>query len=144
MLDFNTPCPSCQRINRVPVDRVSDLATCGKCKSYLFDGMPIEGTEKNIDALLQSKQPVVIDFWAPWCNPCVGFSPIFSDVAKERITHVRFVKINTETQQSLGAKYQIRSIPTIMVFKGGRQVDVMNGAMPKSQFDQWLNQSLAK
>ncbi|WP_104402127.1 thioredoxin TrxC [Vibrio penaeicida] len=144
MSSFNTPCPSCRGVNRVPVERVSDLATCGKCKSHLFDGSPIEGTENNVDALLQSDQPVVIDFWAPWCNPCVGFAPVFSDVAEERKGNVRFVKVDTEAQQNLGAKYQIRSIPTVMVFKNGKRVDVINGALPKSQFDQWLNQALVK
>lgn len=93
---------------------------------------------------MQSTQPVVIDFWAPWCNPCVGFAPIFSDVAEERKGQVRFVKIDTESQQNLAAKFQIRSIPTIMVFKNGQRVDVINGALPKSQFDQWLNQALNK
>ncbi|BCL72685.1 Thioredoxin-2 [Vibrio nigripulchritudo SO65] len=144
MSSFNSRCPSCQGVNRVPLERVSDAATCGKCKSHLFDGAPIEGTEQNIDALLQSDQPVVVDFWAPWCNPCVGFAPVFSDVAQERKGNVRFVKIDTEAQQNLGAKYQIRSIPTVMVFKGGKRVDVINGALPKSQFDQWLNQALFK
>ncbi|QTG97774.1 thioredoxin TrxC, partial [Vibrio furnissii] len=85
-----------------------------------------------------------VDFWAPWCNPCVGFAPIFSDVAEARKGQVRFVKIDTESQQNLAAKFQIRSIPTIMVFKNGQRVDVINGALPKSQFDQWLNQALNK
>ncbi len=144
MSTFTTRCPSCHGLNRVPEERVSETPNCGKCQTPLLDGAPIEGTEQNLTALLQSTQPVVIDFWAPWCNPCVGFSPIFSDAAVERSGHVRFVKLNTEEQQNLAAHYQIRSIPTVMVFKQGQKVDMINGALPKGQFDQWLNQALTK
>jgi len=144
MSTFNTRCPSCHGLNRVPTERVTESPNCGKCQSPLLDGAPIEGTEANFEAILNSNQPVVVDFWAPWCNPCVGFAPVFSDVAKERSGSVRFVKIDTESQQNLAAKFQIRSIPTIMVFKKGQRVDVINGALPKSQFDQWLNQALTK
>lgn len=144
MSTFNTRCPSCSGVNRVPNERVSESPKCGKCQSDLLDGAPVEGTELNFDAILNSSQPVVVDFWAPWCNPCVGFAPVFSDVANERANNVRFVKIDTESQQNLAAKYQIRSIPTVMVFKDGKRVDVINGALPKGQFDQWLNEALIK
>ncbi len=144
MSTFNTRCPSCSGVNRVPTERISESPKCGKCQTALLDGAPIEGTELNLDAILQSDQPVVIDFWAPWCNPCVGFAPVFSDVAEERSQSVRFVKVDTESQQNIAAKYQIRSIPTVMVFKNGKRVDVINGALPKGQFDQWLNQALTK
>ncbi|KOO11673.1 thioredoxin, partial [Vibrio xuii] len=137
MSTFNTRCPSCSGVNRVPTERISESPKCGKCQAALLDGAPIEGTELNLDAILQSDQPVVIDFWAPWCNPCVGFAPVFSDVAEERSQIVRFVKVDTESQQNIAAKYQIRSIPTVMVFKNGKRVDVINGALPKGQFNQW-------
>ncbi|WP_038176432.1 thioredoxin TrxC [Vibrio pacinii] len=144
MSTFNTRCPSCSGINRIPTERINETPNCGKCQSPLLDGAPIEGTELNFNAILASDVPVVVDFWAPWCNPCVGFAPIFSDVAAERSGMVRFVKIDTESQQNLAAQHQIRSIPTIMVFKNGKRVDSINGALPKSQFDQWLNQALTK
>ncbi len=144
MTSFNTRCPSCQGLNRIPNERVSESATCGRCKSSLLDGSPIEGTDSNITALLNSDQPIVIDFWAPWCNPCVGFAPVFSDVAQERAGSVRFVKVDTEAQQALAAQYQIRSIPCIMVFKNGKRVDTLNGALPKSQFNDWLAQAILK
>ncbi|CAH6782675.1 reduced thioredoxin 2 [Vibrio chagasii] len=144
MSTFNTRCPSCGGVNRVPSERISESPTCGKCKNALLDGAPIEGTSLNFQSILNSSQPVVVDFWATWCNPCVGFAPVFSDVAKERAGDVRFVKIDTEAQQQLAAMYQIRSIPTVMVFKDGKRVDTINGALPKGQFDQWLNQALAK
>ena len=144
MSSFKTRCPSCGGLNRIPSERVSEGAKCGKCKQALLDGAPIEGTSENFAALLQGDTPIVVDFWAPWCNPCVGFAPVFADVAKEREGLVRCVKIDTEAQQQLAAQFQIRSIPTVMVFKKGQRVDMLSGALPKSQFDQWLNQTLTK
>ncbi|GAB7220138.1 thioredoxin TrxC [Vibrio comitans] len=144
MSSFKTRCPSCGGLNRIPTERVSEGAKCGKCKQALLDGSPIEGTSENFATLLQGDTPIVVDFWAPWCNPCVGFAPVFSDVAKEREGLVRCVKIDTEAQQQLAAQFQIRSIPTVMVFKKGQRVDMLSGALPKSQFDQWLNQALTK
>ncbi|OLQ88598.1 thioredoxin TrxC [Vibrio panuliri] len=144
MSTFNTRCPSCQGVNRVPSERIGESPKCGKCQQPLLDGKPVEGTELNFTALLNSDQPVVVDFWAPWCNPCVGFAPVFEQVAQELAGQVRFVKIDTEAQQNLAAQYQIRSIPTIMVFKNGQRVDVINGALPKSQFSQWLSAAALK
>lgn len=144
MTTITTRCPHCKSLNRMPSDRINDEASCGSCKDKLFDGMPIEGTEDNFSTLLESDKPVVVDFWAPWCNPCVGFAPVFADVSQERDGQIRCVKIDTEAQQALAAQYRIRSIPTIMVFKEGKMVDMLNGAMPKSHFDQWLNEALTK
>ncbi|OCH11332.1 thioredoxin TrxC [Aliivibrio fischeri] len=144
MSQFQTRCPSCHGLNRLPTERVNDGATCGRCKEPLLDGKPVKGTMDNLAALLNSDKAVVIDFWAPWCNPCVGFSPVFEDVAAERNGQIRCIKVNTEAEQQIAAQYQIRSIPTIMVFKNGQRVDMINGALPKGQFDQWLNQALLK
>ncbi len=143
MSSFHTRCPSCSAMNRVPKDRVSEAATCGKCKAALFDGAPIEGTADNLDAILCSDKPVVVDFWAPWCQPCQGFAPVFKEVARER-KDLRFVKVDTEANQQLAAQYQIRSIPTIMIFKNGQRVDMLSGALAKTQFNSWLNNALNK
>jgi thioredoxin 2 len=128
----------------VPSERVKDKATCGACKKPLFDGKPIAGNAGNLSALMEADQPVVIDFWAPWCGPCRGFAPVFEQAAGEREGKVRFVKVDTEAEQMLGAQYQIRSIPTLMVFKNGKMVEQLSGALPKAQFDQWLDQALRK
>ena len=144
MSAITSRCPYCNKKNRVPSERVKDKATCGACKKPLFDGKPIAGNAGNLSALMEADQPVVIDFWAPWCGPCRGFAPVFEQAAGEREGQVRFVKVDTEAEQMLGAQYQIRSIPTLMVFKNGKMVEQLSGALPKVQFDQWLDQALRK
>ncbi|MBT3438205.1 MAG: thioredoxin TrxC [Oceanospirillaceae bacterium] len=144
MPSITSRCPHCQKNNRVPSQRITDEANCGACKQTLFAGKPIAGTAANFNALVNSDKPVVVDFWAPWCGPCVGFAPVFEHTAQAKSEQMRFVKVDTEAEQMLGSQFNIRSIPTLMVFKNGKVVDQLNGALPQQQFDQWLNAAMVK
>ena len=137
---MNTVCASCQATNRVPEERIADGAKCGRCGNELFTGEVVNATAGTLDKYLADDMPVLIDFWAPWCGPCVNFVPIFADVANERREQVRFVKINTEAEPELSARFRIRSIPTIMMFKKGEMVDMLSGAMPKAPFNEWIDE----
>ncbi|MCV9880466.1 thioredoxin TrxC [Brenneria izbisi] len=139
---MNTVCGSCHTTNRLPAERLDDHAKCGRCGDPLFTGDVVNATEETLDKLLQDDLPIVVDFWAPWCGPCINFAPVFESVAQERSEKIRFIKVNTESEPQLSARFRIRSIPTLMLFKQGQLVDMLNGALPKAAFEAWLDESL--
>lgn len=134
-------CPHCGGLNRVADEKLNQGASCGKCKQPLFSGKPLEmNSEQFLRAIQKTDQPLIVDFWAPWCGPCQGFAPVFTRAAAQLEPKARFIKINTETEQQIAAQFGIRSIPTLAIFKNGKEVTRISGAMDLGNFTRWVNQ----
>lgn len=137
-------CPHCDTVNRVPEARVDDLPVCGRCGGPLLDGQPVALDEARFERFVSRNElPVLVDFWAQWCGPCRAMAPQFAEAAKAMRGRVLFAKVDTEAAQELSARLRIRSIPTLALFAGGREIARVSGAMPARELVRWVEQQTA-
>jgi len=132
-------CPHCNAVNRVAAARLGDVPKCGQCHERLFTGHPVELTDRSFELHVgRSDIPLVVDFWAPWCHPCRMMAPAFEQAAAELEPAVRLAKLNTETEQALAARFRIQSIPTLALFRDGREIARQAGAMNAADITRWV------
>ena len=141
--NLHVVCPHCDAVNRLPAVRLDERPTCGQCRQALFTGQPLELTARNFDRHIgRGDLPVVVDFWAPWCGPCRSMAPAFARAASELEPGVRLAKVDTESQQQLAARFNIRSIPTLAIFRNGREVTRRSGAVDAATLERWVRAQL--
>lgn len=142
--DTHVVCGHCQAVVRVPTDKIEQAPHCSRCHELLFDGHPVTLTTAAFDTHLQrSDLPVVVDFWASWCGPCLAMAPRFEQVAQRMEPKARFAKVNSDEEPNLAARFNIRSIPTLLVLRQGREIARQAGAMDTTALTHWLEQVLA-
>jgi thioredoxin 2 len=137
------PCLKCGAMNRSPESRLGQGPNCGRCHEPLFTGLPIALQTDTFDArAMRGDLPVLVDFWAPWCGPCLNMAPHFAEAARKLEPRVRLAKVDTEAEPTLGARFAIRSIPTLILFAAGREVARQSGGMGVGQILQWTDNQL--
>jgi thioredoxin 2 len=135
-------CPACLTANRVPAERLGEQPKCGKCHEPLLAGEPVALDEASFDSVVgRTDLPVVVDFWAPWCGPCRAMAPTFERTARELRAHARFAKVNTEDAPALARRFGVRAIPTLMLFKGGRELKRSAGVTDPRTLAAWVREA---
>ena len=138
-------CPHCAAVNRIFAAKLKDLPICGQCKQPLFTGEPQEVDAAQFDRhLARNDLPLVVDFWAAWCGPCQMMAPNFHQAAIDLEPHARFLKVDTERQQQLAGRFNIRSIPTLAIFRNGLEIARQSGALDLGSLKRWINPHLLR
>ncbi len=131
---MNVVCSHCQATNRVPAERLAEDPVCGKCGQALLAGRPVELNDSNFERFTERTElPVLVDFWAPWCGPCVGMAPQFELAAKQLKGRAILVKVNSDDNPKTASRFGIRSIPTLVKLAGGRETSRQSGAVQAAQ-----------
>lgn len=138
-------CPQCHTVVRAPADRLGEHPKCPRCKAQLLEGQTIPLDSQSFATHTQKGSlPVLVDFWAPWCGPCHAMAPVLDRTAQQRASILQVGKVNTDEQPDLAGRFNIRSIPTLILFRGGQEIARQSGAVDGATLSRWLDSALVR